>query len=509
MTLQISCRKEPLVDIALIPSEFSDFKPYECAHKTVGSAKKRSGNHPILNLTIFYSSAHDQIKTRHFQARFGVSQETIIEGKKKVRDFQLLQKLGDGVTGDVFMGVHIPTQMLVALKIFNKNPEYFRGFQKEERALRTMVNTPYTIKLIDAFVNEELQGVLVLPLLAPNIYTMFLCPSIPVPNRGLNFFNLRKMAYQWLVVLEHLRSIDVIHGDGKPENGTLDPATGYLTIYDFGLAILSGEASRQRLIQSPWYRAPEICLGGEFDASVDIWAAGCTFYETFVGWPLYYAKEDSEQIGVIALERGMPPDDLIENSPKGKMFFEKDPVTAKYRLKELANPAPLPEGMHACKLEACIMDKASCSYESIKEARNLVGLLSCMLRYENRITPAQALSHPFFKSHFLFELWVQPLVKHTNAPLIFSLFDAKGKTKRGDPFLLFQVGLSDLPDYTFQSCYRSRRNVYYYYLQDIYGNILREGTRKMRNGCTIFLGGNSVAFLPPKRAAYIPNFDSR
>lgn len=100
-----------------------------------------------------------------------------------------------------------------------------------------------------------------------------------------------------------------MHRDIKTENILIN-SNGIIKIADFGLARpmisppSSASASLQRQpptytvpVVTLWYRAPELLLGATvYDASIDLWSAGCVMAELFMRRPILQGDTERQQI---------------------------------------------------------------------------------------------------------------------------------------------------------------------------------------------------------------------
>jgi calcium-dependent protein kinase len=73
----------------------------------------------------------------------------------------------------------------------------------------------------------------------------------------------------------------------KPENILFDSSRRRVVLIDFGISCRVRARGRRRelltVAGTPYYRAPEMFLGGGYDESVDVWAAGVTLFQMMVG----------------------------------------------------------------------------------------------------------------------------------------------------------------------------------------------------------------------------------
>ncbi|MEN2498135.1 MAG: serine/threonine protein kinase, CMGC, dual-specificity, partial [Marteilia pararefringens] len=148
-------------------------------------------------------------------------------------------------------------------------------------------------------------------------------------DRGLPHNQIILISRQVLKALSFLHSHRTIHGDLKPENVMLKirnrkPATKnrsnslierncnvnycHVKLIDFGSCC----AERKNLFsyfQSRYYRAPEVALidANRFvSCKIDIWSAGCLFYEMKEKVPLFEAKDQTALLEMIIARIGLP-----------------------------------------------------------------------------------------------------------------------------------------------------------------------------------------------------------
>ena len=103
------------------------------------------------------------------------------------------------------------------------------------------------------------------------------------------WFQIKCYMKQLLCGLAHCHDRGVLHRDIKGSN-LLVGNDGILRIADFGLSKFYIPGQRMPLttrVVTLWYRPPELLLGAtEYDASIDLWSAGCILAELFARKPI-------------------------------------------------------------------------------------------------------------------------------------------------------------------------------------------------------------------------------
>jgi hypothetical protein len=201
-----------------------------------------------------------------------------------VGSYELLRRLGIGGAGEVWLGQHVLTGGLGAVKRLRATSRT-RGLAQEARAIARLSH-PHVVPLFE--VGET------------HLVTAFIDGSdlerrlqSPIePAAAL------RIARQVAAALAHAHERDVVHRDVKPSNILIDGA-GNAYLADFGIADLLDEKSAPRG-GTRAYMAPEQTAGLRAGPASDQYALACTLLAMLVG-------VDARPFGPKALER-LPQD---------------------------------------------------------------------------------------------------------------------------------------------------------------------------------------------------------
>ncbi|KAH8078111.1 protein kinase [Aureococcus anophagefferens] len=134
---------------------------------------------------------------------------------------------------------------------------------------------------------------------------------------------VRTIAGQCLAALAYCASLGIIHCDIKPENIVLeDYEAGSVKIIDFGSSCFASDRLAT-YVQSRSYRAPEVVLGLDYDAGVDVWSLGCVLAEVWGGYVLLQNDSVATMLARLQGILGPIPRAMVERAPNRAAFFTR------------------------------------------------------------------------------------------------------------------------------------------------------------------------------------------
>lgn len=89
---------------------------------------------------------------------------------------------------------------------------------------------------------------------------------------------------------------------------------------DFGSSCFEHERIYS-YIQSRFYRAPEVILGGRYGMAIDMWSFGCILAELYTGFPLLPGEDEGDQLAAMIELLGMPSESMLETCKRSRNFF--------------------------------------------------------------------------------------------------------------------------------------------------------------------------------------------
>jgi len=260
---------------------------------------------------------------------------TPIPGAKKYKpigDFNIVQKLGRGGMGSVYLAVKISTGEQVALKILLpelvNDPEMYERFKREARATQRFSH-PHIVSAVDFGNVEKYHYIAMQYVDGPDLEKLLASDGLFGEEKIL------RVAFEMALALEEIEKQGIVHRDMKPSNIMVTSA-GVYRLTDLGLS--SAGAGDQRVtmagsaIGTPFYISPEQAKGDmEVDIRADIYGLGATLYHLATGSVPFPGINDV-MIMTAHLKTPLTPPETVEPSVSPcvsaliQRMMEKDPA---------------------------------------------------------------------------------------------------------------------------------------------------------------------------------------
>ena len=211
---------------------------------------------------------------------YSTSPETV--KYKKIGNYILSTTIGKGTFSKVKLGIHLPTQKNVAIKILDRNKikddSDLERISRETHIL-TVLRHPNIAQLYETITSERHIYIIMEYIegrdLFQYIYSLQKLPELKASQ----------LFRQLIACLEYIHTLGIVHRDIKPENILLNKQKTILKLVDFGL---SNSYKHGDLLKtacgSPCYAAPEMISGKEYDGFYsDLWSCGVVLYCMLVG----------------------------------------------------------------------------------------------------------------------------------------------------------------------------------------------------------------------------------
>jgi hypothetical protein len=232
--------------------------------------------------------------------------------------YRILEVLGEGGMGAVFVAQHLKLNKQVALKTirteFSGDPQLVARFSREAMAT-AQIEHQHVVSALDFGELPEGGHYLVIGLVRGESLTHHIRRgALPWPLAA-------ELGAQIADALAAAHAARIIHRDLKPDNVLLEQRDGQLfaKVVDFGIArrsddgaavTLSGDQPLTRagsVIGTPGYMAPEQAVGGQVDGRTDLYSLGVMLWEMCTGRRLWTGESLTE---LFQRQLTVPPTDL-------------------------------------------------------------------------------------------------------------------------------------------------------------------------------------------------------
>ena len=332
----------------------------------------------------------------------------LIQGRYAVQ-----QNLGRGMFASVIRAHDRELGRDVAIKIIRNNESMYKAGKKEIDILNVLAaadpdDKKHIIRLLASF-DHKGHLCMVFENFSSNLRDLLKKYGRDV---GINLKAVRAYASQLFLTLSSMKKCQYLHADLKPDNILVGPRPSLdvpenintLKLCDLGTACSITDAVPAPYLVSRFYRAPELILGIPYDYSIDTWSVGCTLFELYTGKILFTGRNNNAMLHAFQTTLGRFPAKLLRRGSETYKYFddllqfqslEPDKHTGRMVVKPVDVKAKPLRGLRERVLPRSKMLKME--ENERKEIEMFLDLLEkCLdLRGDKRITPNEALKHPF------------------------------------------------------------------------------------------------------------------
>ncbi|KAJ4967816.1 hypothetical protein NE237_014517 [Protea cynaroides] len=236
-------------------------------------------------------------------------------------NYQVCEEIGRGRFGTVFRCFSPESGEFYALKSIDKtvlaDSVDRECIEKEAKILQLLNGNPNVVQIIDVYEDENYLDIV-----------MELCDSSDLYDRVSNriFSDVEAAAVMspLMEAIAHCHRRGVAHRDIKPDNILFD-SRNRLKLADFGSAEFFHDGRSMRgIVGTPYYVAPEVLSGRDYNEKVDVWSAGVIMYIMLAGIPPFYGDSAAEIFeSVLRGNLRFPTRNFYSVSPVAKDLLRK------------------------------------------------------------------------------------------------------------------------------------------------------------------------------------------
>jgi len=235
----------------------------------------------------------------------------------KISHYRILEKLGAGGMGEVYLAEDMKLGRKVAIKILSEeyttNKDRLQRFEQEASAASNL-NHPNILTIHEVGTDNGRHYI-------ATEYIDGLTLRRKALSSPIEISEILDIAVQVASALEEAHAAGIVHRDIKPDN-IMVRRNGYVKVLDFGLAKLTetvdrtpldAEAATRVYVQTDagvvmgtsHYMSPEQARGKPVDARSDIWSLGVVVYELVAGRTPFEGETSTDVI--VGITQKEPP----------------------------------------------------------------------------------------------------------------------------------------------------------------------------------------------------------
>uniref|UniRef100_A0A7S1KRM5 Non-specific serine/threonine protein kinase n=2 Tax=Percolomonas cosmopolitus TaxID=63605 RepID=A0A7S1KRM5_9EUKA len=193
--------------------------------------------------------------------------------------FKSMKKLDEGSSGVVYKGIHTKTKQVCAIKVIHMKKD--TKIETLENEIAMMESTVHNniVTYIGSYIHGSDLWIVMEFLTGGKLTDLLMNTHFSEPE-------IAAVCEACLMALDYMHKLNRIHRDIKSDN-VLIGNDGTVRVADFGFCaeLTTSQQKRKSVVGTPYWMAPEVIRGLEYDVRVDVWSLGIMALEMAEGEP--------------------------------------------------------------------------------------------------------------------------------------------------------------------------------------------------------------------------------
>lgn len=224
----------------------------------------------------------------------------------KIRDddpqrlFNSIEQIGEGSSGSVYRGIDENNRYVALKRVKPQNARDWQLYMYEVHVMQNMKSAANLIDCTDVFREGQYLWIVMELMTAGTLADLLSAGNVA---ESIIAYVCREV----LKGLSDLHGLKRVHRDIKSDNTLLD-LDGRVKVADFGFCaeLTKSSGKRNTVVGTPFWMAPEVIRGSDYDTKVDVWSTGILALECAERSPPHLECPPIRAMFLIAT-KGAPP----------------------------------------------------------------------------------------------------------------------------------------------------------------------------------------------------------
>ncbi|KAI8918257.1 kinase-like domain-containing protein [Powellomyces hirtus] len=225
--------------------------------------------------------------------------------------YEIQNQIGKGSFGEVYKGIHKPTDTPVAIKVvdFEESGDDIDEI-RQEISILSELDSKWVTRYYGSYIRGTKLWIVMEYCEAGSLLDM-------IKTNPMSEQHVAVVMRELLCGLEYIHRHGKIHRDIKAAN-VLVTAAGDVKLADFGVSaqVTATITKKNTFVGTPYWMAPEVILRSAYNAKADIWSLGITAWELANGLPPHANIHPMRVLFIIPQQPSPVPDESFSDEFK-------------------------------------------------------------------------------------------------------------------------------------------------------------------------------------------------